>query len=118
MALLGAIRKLVILDVNALDAGAESEDPVLRIAVLHDVADIEMGLQPGTVKLVDEGAHFKRAKQEFVPDIFGCEDNLGALGGGDRFAKGLRDTVPGVLRAHLELRAIAQAGGVDEQRAT
>ena len=41
---LGAIREFVIFEVNALDARAERQNPVFRIAVLHDVADVEMGL--------------------------------------------------------------------------
>ena len=70
MSLLAAVGKLVILHVNALDPRPERQDPILRIAVLHHVADIEMRLQPRAVELVDERAHFERAEQELVPDVF------------------------------------------------
>ena len=43
----GARGEFIVLHLNALNAGPERENPIFRIAELHQVADIEMGLQPG-----------------------------------------------------------------------
>src|SRR5262245_7132463 len=102
---------------NALDAWAERQDPILRIAVLHDVADAEMGLQRGGLVLVDDLAQLELVEQKFVPDIFRIEDHLGALSRGYDFAKGLRDAIPGVLRADLERRARTEARRINKERA-
>src|ERR1017187_1044213 len=64
-----ATSQLEIFKVDAPDALAEGQNPVLRISVLHAVAGVEMGTHPFAVELVDEGTHFEWAQEELVPDV-------------------------------------------------
>ena len=68
--------ELEVLQVHFDDARAERADPVLRIAVEDDVADVEIGLQPRGVELVDVARELERAEEELVPDLFDRDDDL------------------------------------------
>ena len=68
--------ELEVLQVNLRDAGAERPDPVLREAVEHHVADVEVGLEPGRVELVDVAGELHGAQEEFVPDLLDRDDHL------------------------------------------
>src|SRR5581483_3636103 len=71
---------LEVLEMNFHDALAERANPVLGIAVKHDVADIEPRFHPRAVEFADVRGHFERAEQKFVPDFFDCDDDLQLLG--------------------------------------
>jgi hypothetical protein len=57
-------------------AGAERANPVLRKAVEHDVADVEIGFEPRRVELVDVAGELDWAQQELVPDLLDCDNHL------------------------------------------
>ena len=65
-----------VLEVHLGDAGPERADPVLRVAVEHDVADVEVRLQPWRVELVDVAGELQRAQEELVPDLLDGDDHL------------------------------------------
>src|SRR5262245_32671927 len=54
--------ELEVLEVDLRDARAKRADPVLRVAVEDDVADVEVGLQPRRVELVDVARELERAE--------------------------------------------------------
>jgi len=68
--------------VHPVDALAERPDPVLGPAVLDDVADVEVGLQPRALELVDVARELQRAEEEVVPDLLDGDDDLELLGEG------------------------------------
>jgi hypothetical protein len=98
--------------VDALNALAESQNPVLGISIRHAVASIELRSHPWAGKLIDEGAHFEWAQEELVRNIFGIQINLGAIRIADHFPQLGGITVPSVLRADIESRAVSQTHGI------
>src|SRR5882724_9941401 len=101
-------REFHVLEVNALNALAESQNPVLGISIRHAVAGIELGSHPWAGKLIDEGAHFEWAQEELVRNVFGIQINLRALRFADHFLQLGGITVPSILRADIESRAVSQ----------
>src|SRR5207244_2594765 len=67
---------LEIFQMDLDDALAERANPILGIAIKHDVAHVEPGLDPLAVKLVYVGGHFEWTKQEFVPDFLDGDDDF------------------------------------------
>src|SRR5258708_37594051 len=102
-----AAAQLEILEVDAFDALAEGENPILRISVLHAVAGIEIGSHPFAVELVDEGAHFKRAQNELVPDVLRVQENFGALRVRDHLGELGSEAVPSFLGAVFQPGAVS-----------
>ena len=56
------------------------------IAVLDDVADVEVGPDPGAVELVDVAGELDRAEEELVPDLLDGDLDPVLLGVGDQLA--------------------------------
>ena len=64
----------------------ERANPVLRIAVEHDVADVEPCFDPRAVELVDVRNHFERAQQELVPHFLYSNYHLQFFGKWNKLA--------------------------------
>ena len=64
-----------VLEVHLRDAGAERANPVLRVSIEDDVADVEVRLQPWGIELVDVAGEFERTQQELVPDLLDGDDH-------------------------------------------
>src|SRR5204863_462747 len=73
------LRALEIFEVDLDDGFAQGANPVLGIAVQHDIADIEPGPDPRAVKFADVLGHFERTEQEPVPDFLDRDDDLELL---------------------------------------
>src|SRR5262245_55831983 len=58
------------------DGGAQRVNPVLWIAVEHDVADVKPSAYERMLEFIDIGEHFEGAKEEFVPDFFDGDEDL------------------------------------------
>src|SRR5262245_37223510 len=71
--------ELKVLQVHFDDARAERADPVLRIAVEDNVADVEVRLQPRRIELVDVPGEFDRAQEELVPHLLDGDDDFEIL---------------------------------------
>lgn len=71
---------LEVLKMNFEDGGAEGVNPVLRVAVENDVADIEPSANERVLEFVDVSEHFERAKEELVPDFFDGDDHFELFG--------------------------------------
>src|SRR5581483_7141669 len=89
------------------DALAERANPLLREAVHHHVADIEVSPDPGTLEFIHISDELRRAEQELVPDLFDRDDDAELLRKRDEFANLL-------LRARPRLRVIRL--GIDYRR--
>ena len=57
-----ADRRPIILEMDFLDARAENPDPLLGIAKEDDVPDVEDGAHSRAPDLIQQPAHFERAK--------------------------------------------------------
>src|SRR5262245_46051164 len=66
---------LEILEVEFDDPFAERANPLLREAVHHDVADVEIGPDPTALEFVHVFGGVVRGQQELVPDRFDADDN-------------------------------------------
>src|SRR5262249_33728325 len=73
--LVAAFSALEVLHVKFHDAFAERPNPVLRIAVENNVADIKPRLNRGTFEFVDVSGHFERAEKKLVPDLLDANDD-------------------------------------------
>ena len=60
----------VLFDVDFENPLTEDADPLFGPAVVHDVADIEIGPHPRTLEFIDVAREFEGAEQKHVPDIF------------------------------------------------
>src|SRR5438094_10198983 len=67
--------ELEVLEVHLGDARAQRAHPVLGIAVEDDIADVEVGLDPGRRELVHVARELDRAEQELVPDLLHGHDH-------------------------------------------
>src|SRR5438067_13000780 len=67
---------LEVFDVNLDDAVSQGVNPVLWIAVEHDVAHIEPRFNPWTLKFANILRHLERTQEEFVPHFFDGDDNF------------------------------------------
>ena len=59
---------------------AERPDPILRVAVQHDIPDVEPRLDPWALKFVDVLRHLERAEQELVPNLLDGNHHSQLLG--------------------------------------
>ena len=76
---------------NLGDPRPEFPDPLLGIAVFHDVADVEIRLDPRALEAVDVVGEFDRAEEELVPNFLDREDDAFLLGVGNQaLDRGLR----------------------------
>ena len=73
---------------------------MLRIAVDHHVADVEVGLDVVGAHLVQEVAHLKRAEQELVPHVLQADDHAGGLRVGSQLLHRLQRAVVGHVVGH------------------
>src|SRR5450759_805157 len=100
---------------DALDALAQGQDPILRVSVLHYVAGVEMGAYPWAVELIYERSHLERAQQKLVPHILGIQQNLGARRVWDDLGQLRAVAIPSVLGPDLEFGPVTEADSVEEQ---
>src|SRR5262249_62244919 len=70
---------LEILEVEFDAPFAERANPLLREAVHHDVADVEIGPDPAAVEFVNVFGGVVRGQQELVPDRFDADDHAQLL---------------------------------------
>src|SRR5690242_11230730 len=77
---ISVIFALEVFEMNLDDALAERADPVLRIAIKHDIAHVKPGFDPGAVELIDVRGHFDGTKQELVPDFLDGDDDFELFG--------------------------------------
>ena len=80
------LRLGVFLDVDLEDPLAQLADPLLGVAELDDVADVEIGTDRGTAELVDVAGELDGAQEELVPDLLDGDLDPGLLGVGDELA--------------------------------
>ena len=71
---------LEVLEVNLLDALAEDANPLLRIAVQHHVAGIEVASDVRAADRIQHFAELERAKQQLVPDVLQTDVHSMPLG--------------------------------------
>src|SRR4029453_14683578 len=69
---------LEVLEVQTDDAGAERANPVLRIAIQHHVADVEIRPQVLRLEIIDVADELERAEKELVPDLLDRNRHLEA----------------------------------------
>src|ERR1017187_1279614 len=93
-----------VLDVHLHDPLANRTDPVLRIGVAHDVADVEVRANPRAFEFVHVTGELERAEQEFVPDFLHADHDLQVRRHGDQQADLALAPLPGLgiggLRIH------------------
>ena len=82
---------------NFVNPIAERAYPILRVAVEHDVANVEPGLDPRAFEFIHVGGHFERAEQKPVPDFFDGYDDLQFLGKRDELADIFLGARPGIV---------------------
>ena len=93
-----------------VNLGAKSANPVLRVAIEHDVADIEPGTDPRAFEFGNVRGHFERAEQEFVPDLFDSNDYFQFFGERKQLADSLLRARPRVA-----IRSASVNDGRDKQ---
>src|SRR5215475_3823865 len=64
---------LEIFEVEFDDPFAERANPLLREAVHHDVADVEIGPDPAAIEFVHVFGGVVRGQQELIPDRFDAD---------------------------------------------
>ena len=96
-----ALPEREILDVQFHDALAQGANPILRISVDRDIADIEIGADPRGLELVDVAREFERAEKKLVPDLLDPDDDLVLLRQGDERADMALAALPGLRVGHL-----------------
>src|SRR5204862_3043924 len=71
--------ELEVFQMDLDDAPGERANPILRVAVEDDVADVEVGLQPWRIEFVDVARELERTEEELVPDFLDGDDHLQLL---------------------------------------
>src|SRR4030095_8835816 len=71
---------LEIFEVEFDDPFAEGANPLLREAVHHDVADVEIGSDPAAIEFVHVFGGVVRGQQELIPDRFDADEHAQLLG--------------------------------------
>ena len=87
--------------------------PLLRIAVCHHVGGVQIGADPVAADLVDELAHFARAEQKLVPDVFNADGALPLLRDGRELLEAAAERVPSVVVGSF----LGEGAGVEQRRA-
>src|SRR5262249_46459065 len=73
--LVAAFLAFEILNMQFRDAFAERANPVLRVAVEDNVANIKPRLNYRTFEFVNVSRHFERAQEELVPNFLDADDD-------------------------------------------
>src|SRR5439155_10884814 len=99
-----------ILEMDFVDLGAKSANPILRVAVEHDVADVEPCTDPRAFEFGNVCGHVERTQQELVPDLFDGNDYFQFFGERKQFADLLLRARPRVA-----IRSAGVYDGRDQQ---
>ena len=65
---------------NLDNALSQNANPLLRIAEHHHIRYVQPYAHIGRADFVNEGTHFQRREQKFVPDIFYADMNADLTG--------------------------------------
>src|SRR5207237_10114379 len=81
-----AFLALEIFEMRLDDALAELANPVLRVAVKHDVAHVKPCLDPRALEFINVLGHFERTEKELVSDFFDGNNDFQLFRNLDNFA--------------------------------
>ena len=83
------------------DPRAQRADPILRVTVDSDVADVEVGADVRAVEFVDVTREFERTLQKFIPHFLDGDDDTQFLRQRDQSPNGPLGSLPGLRVADV-----------------